>query len=770
MTDFGIAEKEFKILKKYENVVFINTLFKGVQKKVKEDSFAQDMQLLDSQIKDAAKFEEDYRKRIQRYIEGQFKQEGSSEDQSDETYEERIEEFTKRIEDMVRACPTPESGIGTWSVYTIKFDWEAVTEKDLEIKWEFYFREQLLKFAVELSNKQKEYLEWLMGLDLVQVVDKDPEIIEKMRREKEEELARLEQERLEREREEAEKLAKKKKPPKAKKKKGKGKKGEEDTEKTEGKEEQPQEGADGQKQDGDDGSKSKVKELPPQSYTQFEVLDTQISTLGASQITPGVFLEGYIDELNVREFGELFSQESRRDSSDPYETKNQINSYLEAVFDTLTSDKMVDQNEAIFKQEDIDKNTSTLKSSAYNIYEDLDVLSTTLGDCVLNNQDKLLPREKLIFENIKFDEIERLCSMTQGPEALVQQSLESTELNSKIQWDLEEFTRKGYLIKFEEIFTGAEPLKQWDFSDRIYMEKLTEFTLKQQLLTLFGSDPDFVTHYEEKLGLLYLGIYKKMPPGLKYYKKWRNPARLVPSFKTWDRLYREREKEADAEDLRFINLSEDDYGEIGENRSLFFPNDGAVIDVRVLKACHKTKARISIKKDRMCFGIKDNYPGYSSSFELHSGALESKRTQQLTQREKSAGVVEASKADGAVAENSAGVLKEGTFGSDEVPGSAKPKKKVVKKVTIIDERDKIKKNAEGGGGTTRRTGAGEEEEDDSDEEGGLTTGRTTLRTIESSVGGEQSELEAKDTHCEFWYCYDSGTRVHVDLEEIVVQE
>lgn len=225
-----------------------------------------------------------------------------------------------------------------------------------------------------------------------------------------------------------------------------------------------------------------------------------------------------------------------------------------------------------------------------------------------------------------------------------------------IKWNIDEYTRKNYILRFEDLFNKREPLKNWSFGDRVYLEMLDPMTTKQLLLRYLNQDPEILSWKDEKMGNIYLGLYFRSPPGLSLYKQWVLDTELIPDFPGWRQKYRSLFKEYKIHQLfesnkkllqdeepvhdktkaakkdpskdkkvsqtsdpktpvldagpeksanfstqemeekfglkKFINISEDDMGEVAEKRTLCYPSDGSVIDVITLNTSHEKRNRI----------------------------------------------------------------------------------------------------------------------------------------------------------------------------------
>lgn len=651
------------------------------------------MGVLNSQILDPKKFEEDYRRRIDQFINGDFEKSGMSKEER-KKYMEVIEQFSLRIENLVRDSGK-NTAISSWRVFEAPFNYKEIENLDPEILWPYYFRNTILRSVCDYTNKIQEYRDFVGGLDLLKIVDEDPELVREIRHIKEEKARKEEEERLAREMEERDKLNKKNKKKKPAKKGKKGKKEEEEEEerlRKEMEEERRKKEEEEKKQLEDKDTKQEI------IFEPFATFNTQLSTLEHDQLTVGCFLEAFIDELSKRENGFIISQQPKNTPEDKFEASKKMNDYLSDVFSSLTANKMVNHLEVIFNKTDADIDTTNLHSSVFKIFKDMDLLGKNLADSTLHNHDKIFPRVKLILDEIKFGEIERLSKLTKDSTNEIEQKLETTEVYSRVQWQIQEFIRKHYLIEFEKIFSEKEELKKWDFSDRIYTEELDEMTLKQKLIDILKDDPNVITHYEEKLGLLYLGFYFKTPPGRCYYKKWKNRDKLIPGFKNWDMNIRGK-TDLPEDSLKFFNISEEDYDQIEEQRSLFFPTDGGIIDVTNYNVKFQNKSRIVVKKGRMIFGIKEAY----------------------------------------------------IYGENETSDPINDNSVISNKQIEKDINNEIK--------------GGEESK-----EGGLSEVIKQHKFKQSVTILEESFVEDSPSKqgCELWYSYDSGTRMHIELEKIDV--
>lgn len=776
MVDFGHEQLEQNLLEKYENVVFLTAIVKGVSAPKYQKGLKDDIALLNRQITDPDQFEQDYRSRIQMFIDGDFEKE-KSEEEDDEVkdFSLIVAKFEKKIEDLARNSKSTEP-TATWQCENIHFNWKTLEDKNDQIFWLYYFREEIFRKVISLSNDFQLYLKWLMTLNLIKINKEDPPLIAKLTAEKEAiQKQKDEEARLLLEEENAKKNKGKKKAPAPKKKKKMTKKEEEEERirlEEEAEELRLQEIEAAKKLEAENAKTGESKKK--QNFVDFEIINTQLSTLKPDQLTAGSFLEAYIDEINAGETGEIISQEVETADLSGIEQKQHIKTYLDDIFAQLTQSKMVNAKEIISHTplkagmaEFSDING--LKSDIFTINQDLDTLSKYISTAELNNHDRILIREKKLLDNLLINEVERLEEFTDQDDAVIEKALETTEINSKIQWNIEEYTRKNHIIEFEDVFQVNEPMKKWDFGDRVYCEYLDPFTTKQQLISLLNKDPDVLTNYDEKLGLLYMCLYFKTPPGLQFYKQWNSESKLIPNFKNWrnscktdfetqlEEEERQKELELEAleaendkpgkkdkakakkgkaeaekieepeekleeelgqlmpfkkEPLTYVNISEEDYGKVNECRSLFFPTDGSIIDIKKLGIMHKFKARIQVQKNRMLFGIKE---AFQDGFNMLSDEDQA-----------------------AIAEGDLEILEVDETVQEDL-GENNPTEELTEKIN-------------------------------GEEPSAMEERLIKPKEITEAEGTEGFGYKNIETGCEFWYTYDSRTRLHVELEEVSVDK
>lgn len=111
-------------------------------------------------------------------------------------------------------------------------------------------------------------------------------------------------------------------------------------------------------------------------FVDFEVIKQQLDSLNPEQLTPGSFLEAYIDEIVAKETGFLPTETKQDLDTSSVQKQLQMKSYFDDMFSQLTSDKMVNF-EAVLQQNLITQNNSAtfdegLHSDVFSIMQDLD--------------------------------------------------------------------------------------------------------------------------------------------------------------------------------------------------------------------------------------------------------------------------------------------------------------------------------------------------------------------------------------------------------------
>lgn len=165
--------------------------------------------------------------------------------------------------------------------------------------------------------------------------------------------------------------------------------------------------------------------------------------------------------------------------------------------------------------------------------------------------------------------------------------------------NIEEFYRKSHIQKFEQLFNEKIGLKDWKFRERVYIEQLEESWFKQNLLRSMKEEPDVVSSVDGETGVMYLGIGFKTPPGRMIYYNWQGEKNLIPDFETW------RTSEPSSLRTKYFNISEDQVGTVAEKRTLIMPADGSKIDVRCYRLKFQKRAKVTVQKRDVTFGIKE---------------------------------------------------------------------------------------------------------------------------------------------------------------------
>lgn len=676
LTDFGRVEEERALLEGYENVIFCTSLVTGVLPRKQSRNIESDLKLLKNQTKDSEQFLKEYRAKIEGFISGAIKNPEKSTEDGNSEIEESANELKELIDEKVR-----NGKLKGWSAFLFHFDTDKIstTPETKNVSWEYYFRESLIQRICEMSKLREEYLNWLLNLKLYPISDSDPAVIVEKRKKLEEIQKREEEERLEIERLEKEKNDKK---PKKKPDKKQTTKNQQETA-TANDDTQPPE----EFQLKESPSIAKNQQLSSFAKpTEFDVMNNQLLTLSNSQITPGVILEGYLYEI-----AELLEKNDNEKDQEINEDHEEIHrsfypDYLDKIFAKLISSKLVVGKDILLENKPavVSTNLTCYDSKNFSIYYDADQLSRIHGDVEFSNRDPVIIKERNIFENIRFPWIDEMFQLAQLNNSKIDAKLEKTVKCSNIERNIPEYLRKYYIMKFEKMFNEKEPLRTWDFSNRVIAEEIDNFTLKQHLLQWIEKDSDIISMKDDKLGLYYLGFYFKSPPGRQYYRQWKNADKLIPSFEKWEREY----SKSPPPKTEFFNISEEEIGEILEQRSLFNPTDGATLDIRTFSVKHRRYSRIIVRKSRMAMGIKEPFDD----------------------------------------------------GNREL-------------TTIVTNK------------------ISEEKEESISEEGEGNEIESQEHNISEELQeqGERKE-EFPEEGCEYWLRYDSGTRVHAEIEPIVVEE
>jgi hypothetical protein len=180
-----------------------------------------------------------------------------------------------------------------------------------------------------------------------------------------------------------------------------------------------------------------------------------------------------------------------------------------------------------------------------------------------------------------------------------EQNIRGTIKLSMINSNIDEFYRKSHINKFEQLFNQKIGFKDWKFRDRVYIEQLEESWFKQNLLRSLREEPEVVSSVDPETGVMYMGIAFKTPPGRMIYYNWQSEKNLIPDFQSW------RSTEAKSLRRKYFNISEDQVGTVGEKRTLIMPADGSKIDVRSYTMKFQKKAKVTVQKRDVTFGIKE---------------------------------------------------------------------------------------------------------------------------------------------------------------------
>ena len=564
-------------------------------------------------IEDMNNYEQDLRKRFEDFMQADDPEGEKSQDLDDEelvkSQNQKSINYIERLKNFKRGV-NPGSPVRTWNHFDMAYNVNEA-HQDNEIPWEYNFREHAIEQISIFSNDLGIFKNWLNSVKkvplirpvhfMIEDIDHNQGLIDQI---PQEEMIKVPssinlKKGQDKSHQQVGKPAPTLKTPllaaPSTVKKGKG---------VSSKQEQPFFDADCSKLSQaklDEGSKdgkfklgkngSKVLKKP------FETYSVQLSTLNIESCGPGAIQEALGDEIEVSKTGELKSKLTPEcNNPDLYQK------FQSSVFDHFHGDVLGQHYEKIFETP-IDKTKDHFHSHSDLISEHNVIHKRSLNQ-KYNNGDCLYKREQMLINNQNQIGLNRyMMGDGKKPEDLTtEQLMEQTNKFSMVDMDLTEFTRKNHILNLENMFNETVGLIKWDFSERIYAEKLDDISLRNLLINTMCNDPEICYDYNKTDDVQYLGFYFKNPPGLVLHKKWENDWNILPNFEQWLNNFKGDNAMLNSSQ---IDLSSEDVGEIFEKRKLMYPIDGSIIDVRKYYVKDQLISRVLIKKDSWTFGIKD---------------------------------------------------------------------------------------------------------------------------------------------------------------------
>ena len=214
---------------------------------------------------------------------------------------------------------------------------------------------------------------------------------------------------------------------------------------------------------------------------------------------------------------------------------------------------------------------------------------------------KIARREALLLEYVTLPQIAKFrSSLFNSQRDFITENIRLTEERAKVSSGLFEFERLQHIVHFEKMFTNQVGLIEWDFKKRTIYEKLTSCEFSQWLAKSLKDEPEILTSLNPETGALYVAMYFKSPPGRILHKKWEGEKNAIPSFTTF-KGFKPEEKTAGR---TFFNFAEDQFGLLGERRTLLMPSDCSRVDVRISSIAFKEHPRVIFYKRDFIMGLK----------------------------------------------------------------------------------------------------------------------------------------------------------------------
>ena len=229
-----------------------------------------------------------------------------------------------------------------------------------------------------------------------------------------------------------------------------------------------------------------------------------------------------------------------------------------------------------------------------------------IGRCALDstffNRDSLSDRDHKTFDRIMTPGINRCHMPAESPVSKNEREAEDTYRHSFINCEIPEFKRRHLLQKFIDMMQEKEFRIQWDFGDRIYLERHTRNTLQQQIYKALLFDPHVIYQYNKDADQLLLITYFKNPPGRILRQQWKSEWKVLPNLEFWINKFKPNKKNMANQD--FFNIDYQRIGDIHDRTKLLFPNDQSIIICQKYLTGIHWKRSFKVIKENLTFGIR----------------------------------------------------------------------------------------------------------------------------------------------------------------------
>ncbi|EGR30654.1 hypothetical protein IMG5_126590 [Ichthyophthirius multifiliis] len=444
-----------------------------------------------------------------------------------------------------------------------------------------YFLEEICMFSFDIQQFQ----EWIKGKKELPLCP-----LEYAKKQREEEEKRKVQERLMYEQQILEEQKEKEKKQGKKEAKKDDKKGKKDDQKLE-EERKQQELLLMQKQQ---ELLEKNQDLPPALEVEpFQFYYMQLENVNLQKTGPGILLECLLDQIQQEKNQELNNKNNQKDN-----VQNILNTLSNKIDYKSNKDNINNNND------NINNKNNNIEFLEQQIIDENDEIEKKSQNQTLNKKDEIQIREKNLLKNLVFPGLDRQ-NMPEIPEKSIDlRNAEKALIYPFISCDVSEFERRQTICKFEEILNEAEPEREWNFGDRIYIERFNKNTLCQSLQKALLQEPLMVTKYNSREDNLFIVLYFKNPPGRVFRKKWNAEWQVMPNLENWIQFF--KNNEVNYKNEVYYNIDYEVIGNLHERIKYMFPGDNSVIYGNKFQVGDKIFYRYKIIKENVVFGIREN--------------------------------------------------------------------------------------------------------------------------------------------------------------------
>ena len=132
------------------------------------------------------------------------------------------------------------------------------------------------------------------------------------------------------------------------------------------------------------------------------------------------------------------------------------------------------------------------------IIDEHDELEIHSGGAMLNNNQRVADRERSALYYRSVPGVDRYLMPEVPEKSELIRKAERSKLYPFISVDVYEFERRSQLVRFEDLMRETETEQEWNFGDRIYIERHNKNTLIQTLLNGMLYDPHVLSKYNER--------------------------------------------------------------------------------------------------------------------------------------------------------------------------------------------------------------------------------------------------------------------------------